>query len=353
VVVEIREGALVGRRSNAKSKSSTRRTQTATRNVGLQQAPYYQAIGTEQQNAQQDYLNQLQAGRAAYGGFQQQIAPYGGQYTNETNRIGQNLSSELQGLQGYLPTQPVLNGVQTAMPGSEQAAYGNFANAIGTAGFNTLASEAQRNLDYQTSARREGALANRYMQDTLAQQMSNQARGFSDRRLGLAANEPAMIQQESDRLRQQALENQMVRQQQQSDEAFNQLLASQIETLLNPPHRRNNAPPPKHRRNQRSPEQPSDYPSGYGGLARPGGYDYGTTSFTGDPTQQYDPYAQYQSGAGYMGQGVTPPGEQGQQPSEYELWLMQNDPLGYQSGKYLPYYGPSQGPVVPGGTYYG
>jgi hypothetical protein len=248
----------------------------------------------------------------------------------------------------------MLNGVQTAMPNNEQGAYGNFANAIGSAGFNTLASEAQRNMDYQTSARREGALANRYMQDTLAQQMSNQARGFSDRRLQVAANEPAMIQQESDRLRQQALENQMVRQQQQSDEAFNQLLASQIGSLLNPPQhqRRTNATPQHHRRNQRNPEKPSDYPSGYGGLARPGGYDYGTTSFAGDPSQQYDPYAQYQQGS-YAGYGVTPPGAQGTQPSDYELWLMQNDPLGYQSGKYLPQYGPSQGQVVPGGTYYG
>ncbi len=212
-------------KSSTRRKSNTRRYQTATRNVGLQYAPQYQQIQQEQQNAQADYLNQLQAARSAYGGYQQEIAPYGQQYSDLSSQIGNNLMSQLQGLQGVYPT---------GMPSNESSAVSALANALGTTGFNTLASEAQRNLDYQTSAQREGALSQRYAADTLGQQLSNQLRGFSDQRLNLAAQQPAMIQSEVDRLRQQSIENQLAQSQIAGNNALNQYVQNQIGGYLNP-----------------------------------------------------------------------------------------------------------------------
>lgn len=189
----------------------------ARRDIRVSQAP---AI----RGARRDYRAAQQGVESAYGGFQDQIADLGPQYEAQTADIAGDLTSQLGELRGLL-------GGNMA-PG-EGAAGTMATQTLGAGGLELLASQAQRNLGYQTSAVREGALAQRAASSNLTQQLL-------DTLDQIRFQNPALIRQRVDELREQRLTRQLARSQMQSDEAMNAFIQAQIEQILGRENRNNN-----------------------------------------------------------------------------------------------------------------
>jgi hypothetical protein len=197
-----------------KPSRRTKMEQRATRDIRISQRPY---------------MDQLQrssvATENAYGGLADQLAPMGKQYGNQTEGIAGDLTSQLAALSAALGGDtPVAGG--SMLPGTEMQAGSNMGTVLGAGALETLASQAQRNLGYQQSAVREGGLAERTALDNLTQQ-----------RLQAMQQRPELILQRLDELRQQRLENSLVKSQMAGDEAFSQYLQSMLGNLITPPKR--------------------------------------------------------------------------------------------------------------------
>jgi hypothetical protein len=166
--------------------------------------------------SQQPLVDQLErsmgATQSAYGGYQDLLGGMQGQYGQQTGDISQDLMNQYSQLAG------MLGG---AAPPTEAGAANQLFGGAGAGALGILASDQQRNVDFQRSAQREGGLASRYSQDNLIQQMNE-----------LYAQRPQLIRQRTDELRDQSLERQLAQSQIASDEAFNQYLQNQIGGLL-------------------------------------------------------------------------------------------------------------------------
>ena len=193
-----------GGNNNGGSSRRTKLQKRAVRDVRLSERPQVRQLQQAQQGTE-----------TAYGGFQDLLAPMGKQYGNQTEDIAGNLTSQLAALSGMLGGDtPVAS---SALPAGEAQAGANMGTQLGAGSLGLLASQAQRNLGYQQSAVREGGLAERSALDNLTQQMSE-----------LFAQRPEQIRQRMDELRQQNLENSLVKSQMQGDAAYVEFLKQYI-----------------------------------------------------------------------------------------------------------------------------
>ena len=231
----------------------------AKRDVSLSQQPALNAIQRMIDQANQDYQNSLMGAQSAYGGFQQEIAPMAEQYTSQSQGIADALSQQLAGLSSGMNAPNLAEG--------ELAAGQGLFGIQGAGGLEMLASQAQRNLGYQQSATREGALAERYAGQNLLQDLNDQLDQYYNRTLDVTDMTPALIRQREDELRQQRLENQLVKSQMSGDEAFNQYLQGLIGGYAdsdnkpndrNRPNDRNTAPQTYNQNRNKPRRRPAD-----------------------------------------------------------------------------------------------
>jgi len=216
----------------------SKRTQTARRNVRLQTAPQRNAVDRAELASNQDYLRAVQAATSAYGGFQKEAG-------NVPKFPLQQITSQLQGQLGQY--QQMLGGVPEGVPNelgpgfnvnptpdesfpvglpqSEAGAGTALAGAFGENAFGTIGTAASLDQMNRSSARREGNLAERYAKENLLQDLQDRLEGFSQRRMDIADLMPGMMQQEMDRLAQEA-------EGRRSERALMEYLTSQINADL-------------------------------------------------------------------------------------------------------------------------
>jgi len=220
-----------------KPKDKPRRTgklmNRAMSDVSLMLQPQYNMIDREQQIAQQDYLQGLQALNAAYGGYQQELA---GMPALPTEDYANRLQQQVAGLSGLLSGGGVdmsmygATELPTGMPAQEVAAGQGMGATLGAGALGDLYSQAMRGDVWQQSAQREGGLAQRYGAENLAQSMDDTLRALRDRRLDVTDQTYLLEKQRLDELRQQHMENQLIQNKIQNDEAFADWLMGDLQS---------------------------------------------------------------------------------------------------------------------------
>lgn len=228
----------------------------ARQDVRLANRPSLRAIRRETRRGTQDFNNLYSASDNAYYGLLNELQGLNPQYNQVSNNIAESLNAQLGGLAGLLGTANPSNapegspeaGVQYGTPAGEAAAAAGLYGQLGAGGLELLGSQRQRNLGYTTSAKRQGAIERETAQNNLTQDYRDFLQEMRDRRLDITGAMPAQIQSRLDYLRQQALQNQQIKAQMESDAAFAEFLMSQIGSLLNSqnkPRNKNNNKPPK------------------------------------------------------------------------------------------------------------
>lgn len=196
----------------------------AINNVMLQLAPQVSMYAQQMQQAQQNYLNNLQAMNSAYGGYQQQL---GAMPTVDYGGLASKLTGQLQGL-GNLYTgggvDQSIYGLPVGMPGSEIAAGQGLAQTLGSNAMIDMNTNEQRGQAWREGLGQEGALAQRWMAQGLQQDMKDTLQTYGNQLSNIMAQTPAMIKAEKGTLRQEKIENQLAKSQMTSDAAFNEWL---------------------------------------------------------------------------------------------------------------------------------
>jgi len=228
-------------RNKGKSKSKNRNKlfQRAQRHVQLAHQPELDAIERQVQQVLDEFDQAQQAGQSAYGGYQKLIEPYGAEYTAETGSIADRLIGQLGQNQAQLAADPALAqygspalGVGQGLPQAEGQAGVGMYGAIGDTALGQISNMAARNLGYQTSAQREGGLAKRSMQSNLIQQMNDAMRELQGRELDVTGQFAGETLDYLGTLKQQALENQLVKSKMESDQAYADYLMGTINRAL-------------------------------------------------------------------------------------------------------------------------
>ncbi len=198
----------------------------ARRDVMLALRPELNAIDREEARARDDYEEMLAQSGNIYDALLSQLAPLGPQYQTGAEAISSGLQTSLSDLANSIG----LSAMDTAAPetAAALAAYGS----VGSGGLSTLASQMARNLGYQTSAQRQGAIEREEVARNLMQELRDALEALSERRLSATDKLDQMILQRLDQLREQRLTQQLAQSQMASDEAFSQFLQGQIGSML-------------------------------------------------------------------------------------------------------------------------
>lgn len=215
--------------------------------------PELNAIDREIQNVLDELEGTRQGVESAYGGYSKELGPIGRDYTQSSRDIRQDLIQDFGRLEGRFEPDPTLaaygapataaGGVPLGLPAGEAAAGSQFGEGIGQTALGLLASQRQRQEGFQTSAEREGGLAERAALGNIVQQTNDAVEALRERQLQVQEQFPLATQTRLDDLRQQALENRLVKQSQENDrrasEAFSQLLMGQVGNYLRSDRNRN------------------------------------------------------------------------------------------------------------------
>ncbi len=210
----------MAKRTGAKNAKPTNRQRRARRDVRIAQQPQLNAIDREQALAQQNAERAMSAVSSAYGGYQNLLGNMP-DFQKQVSGISTNLQNQLAGLSAML-------GGSSMLPEGESAAGTGLGTTIGSGALEALASQAAREGQYQASAQREGGIAQREATGNLVQNLNDVMSGFQNRRLDVTDQSAQLIKQRMDELRQQALENQVVKQKMASDAALSQYLMGQV-----------------------------------------------------------------------------------------------------------------------------
>jgi hypothetical protein len=173
--------------------------------------------------ARRDYRYASNQAQNIYGGYNEALA---GIPPVDTAGMSDALRNQLMSFAGALQG--------AGLPASEVGSATGVFQGVGEGGLSLLASQGARGAEYAASAIREGALAERAARDNLLQQLMGT--------LGDLRITPAMIQQRVDELRQQRLENRLVRGEIDSQEAMSQylmdIIGAQLQSDRRPGRRR-------------------------------------------------------------------------------------------------------------------
>lgn len=207
-----------GKKGGGKGKNRNRFYNRATTNVELQDQSQVNLLNQQLQQAQQDYLREQQAAMSVYGGAGEEIRDLP---RPQFDQIGDQYTQALSSIA------PLFAGEQ-GMPGSETAAGNALGMAYGESGQTMLTNMAAREGMARSSAAREANLSGRYAQDALIQRMEDTMQSYNDQLGQVRADDPWQIKQEVGDLRQQSLENRLLKQKMASDRAFSEWLQGYV-----------------------------------------------------------------------------------------------------------------------------
>jgi len=210
------------RKGNKKGQKKGALQQRATRDVQLQIQPQLDSIDRAEERARNDYADFGAAAEGTYDALSNELAPLGGQYQTQSDAISSGLGTSLS----QLAQQIGLSNMDT--PDAETAAGLGAYGSIGQTGLSQLANNASRNLGYQTSAQRQGAIEREEVSRNLLQDLQDALEGYGERRLDVTGQQGEMFKQRLDELRDQSITQQLARSQMASEEAMSQYLQDTI-----------------------------------------------------------------------------------------------------------------------------
>jgi hypothetical protein len=166
----------------------------ARRDVMMSFKPYRRELGQARKEGIRDFKTANARVGNVYGGLASELAPLSGQYADQMTGVREGLSSDLGGLAD------MLGSTVPGVPQSEIAAGTNMFGTLGGGGLEQLASQQARNVGYNTSAQRQGALEKMTAQRNYGQDLTNFLSDLRGQRTDAARDIPGLIRQRMDEL---------------------------------------------------------------------------------------------------------------------------------------------------------
>jgi hypothetical protein len=194
------------RRRRARRQAQRQSLNTsAQNNVYLGLAPLLDAIGAQETNSAQQYDERRGQVGALYQALGNELTGIGAAYAPQAQQIQSDYISGLGSVAG------LFGGTEGAMPAAEIAASQGVGSAMGNSTLGLLASASQRNLDYNSSAQRQGSIENMVTQRNMAMDLQQFLDELARQRMNLERDYPNMLQSEMDRLQQLRMQQQSAR----------------------------------------------------------------------------------------------------------------------------------------------
>lgn len=175
----------------------------ATNDVQVSFQPQLDAIKQAQLAAQQQYADDAARVQNIYGALLNQLGPLSGTYDTAAQGIAGDLSSQIGGLAGLLGSS--VEGV----PASEITAGTNAVGTQGTGALESLAVDRSRNLDYNTSAQRQGGIEQMTASRNYLMDLQDLMDQYAQQGLDITAQMPALIRSRLGELRDQRWQRKM------------------------------------------------------------------------------------------------------------------------------------------------
>jgi hypothetical protein len=200
-------GAAARRRNRRQRRRQQRQSlnTSAQNNVYLGLAPLLDAISAQETNSAQQYDERRGQVGALYQALGTELGNIGSAYMPQAQQIQSEYLSGLGSVAG------LFGGTEGAMPAEEIAASNGVGSAMGNSTLGLLASAAQRNLDYNSSAQRQGSIENMVTQRNMAMDLQQFLDALAQQRMNLERDYPNQLRAELDRLQQLRLQQQGAR----------------------------------------------------------------------------------------------------------------------------------------------
>ena len=169
----------------------------ARRDVLQSVKPVRREIRRARMQGTRDYERASEKASDLYGALSAQLAPLAGQFQSQAAGIGDALNDQLAGLGG------MLGSTVPGVPEGEIGAGAGMFGALGGGALAELASTAQRNLGYQTSAQRQAAMEGTIAQRNYLADRTDFLDDLRQQRVDLMRDVPTLIRQRLDYLRDQ------------------------------------------------------------------------------------------------------------------------------------------------------
>jgi hypothetical protein len=188
------------RRRRRQGSPSYRR---ARRDVMMSYRPYRRELAAARREGTRDFRQANRRVGAVYGGLANELAPLSGQYAEQMAGIRGNLTSDLGGFAD------MLGSTVPGVPQGEIAAGTNLYGTIGSGGLEQLASQQARNVGYNTSTQRQGALEKMTAKRNYGQDLTEFLSDLRRQRMDAARDIPALIRQRMDELSERGFDRSM------------------------------------------------------------------------------------------------------------------------------------------------
>jgi hypothetical protein len=214
-------------KGKAKPQQKQRRQQTrirerATRDVQLMDQPQVDLQNALLQQAQEDYLRELQTGRSTFGGAREAIQ---GIEQPDFGSIANQLTGWMNGLAPqFSPEGTAFEGFDAA----EGAAGGGYGGALAGASLGNIASDIARAQAAQAGAQREAIVGGRNIEDNIIQRMEDTMQQYRNTLQNIRADDPWQIESRTDDLTDQAFEQKALRQKMANDRAFSEWMQNYL-----------------------------------------------------------------------------------------------------------------------------
>lgn len=180
---------------------------TATNTVNLAYQPQLDALAAAAAKAQADYAQRTASIASLYGGLGGELGTIGSNYEPAAAAIANGYLANIGSVAG------LFGGTSGDMAGSEVGAGNALGSAIGQSTMGLLSEGSQRNLNYNSSAIRQGGIDNTNTQKSLAMDLQQYLDNVSLQKIQVEAQKAMAIRDELERLRQLQFQQNMAQQQ--------------------------------------------------------------------------------------------------------------------------------------------
>lgn len=180
---------------------------TALNTVNLAYQPQLDALAAAAAKAEADYAQRTAAIASLYGGLGGELGGIGATYEPAASSIANGYIANLGSVAG------LFGGSSGDMAGSEVSAGNALGSAIGQTTMGLLSEGSQRNLNYNSSAIRQGGIDNTNTQKSLATDLQQYLDNVSLQRTQVEAQKAMAIRDELQRLRELRFQQNMAQKQ--------------------------------------------------------------------------------------------------------------------------------------------
>lgn len=214
------------KQNRTKGKAQQRRQrqrnirERAVNDIQLMDQPQVDLQNALLQQAQEDYLRELQTARSTFGGAEDAIRGIEGP---DFGGIAEQLQGWMNGLApefgggGYMGFSP-----------EEAAAGQGYGGALAGASLGNIASDIARSDAAQAGAQREAVVGGRNVEDSVIQRMEDTMQQYRNTLQNIRADDPWQIKSRTDELTDQSFEQRALREKMANDRAFSEWMQNYL-----------------------------------------------------------------------------------------------------------------------------